>query len=375
MRQPRPGLLFLLPALLLVALWPAMAGAAALGNEAFTVRDVPVDATAATAAAARDNALADGQERAFALLIQRLTVGDAAARLPKLDSADLSNLVAGFEVEEEKNSDVRYIAKLAFHFKPQPIQDLLRQAGISFAATASRPLLVLPVLQQDGKALLWDDPNPWRAAWVNLPPAPGLVPFMAPIGDLKDMSDITTDQVVKEDVDHMLQIAQRYGAGAALVVTAAARQQGAKLSLDVVAVRYDTGLKQAFPVIALATQVNETPDQLFARAAQAVEQEVAERWKQDNLLHFDHPEQLVVSVPIASLDDWLKVRERLGRVTVVSKVELMSLTHKEATVELQYFGDPVQLKQALGLNELALSDDEGQAVLRLGGQANAAPSQ
>ncbi len=375
MRQPRSSIILVLPALLAMASWAWGQAQGPDSNEAFTVRDVAVDATAQTAAQARDNALAEAQRQAFDRLLARLAVSGGSGRLAKLSNADISNLVAGFEVQDEKNSDVRYIAKLTFHFKQGPVEDLLRQSNIGFAAAASRPLLVLPMLRQGGKDLLWDEPNPWRAAWANLPPAAGLVPIVAPIGDLKDMADITAEQVVKEDAARLQQIAGRYGAGGTLVVTAVPREDHGKMSLEVVALRYDAGLKRPYPAIEVAAQSNESADQLYARAAQAVEAAISERWKQENVLHFDHPEQMTVAVPLGGLDDWLKVRARLGRVAVVSKASLVSLSRKAAVVELQYFGDPAQLKQALGLNELVLSDDGGQGVLRLGGQANVAPGQ
>ena len=36
--------------------------------------------------------------------------------------------------------------------------------------------------------MLWEDPNPWRAAWADRPDRGGLVPVEVPLGDLPESS-------------------------------------------------------------------------------------------------------------------------------------------------------------------------------------------
>src|SRR5579875_96581 len=70
---------------------PAQAGV-------YTVANVPVDATAASADAAREAARLQGEHQAYAILLARLTRASDASKLPPADEATLNDLVQGFEV-------------------------------------------------------------------------------------------------------------------------------------------------------------------------------------------------------------------------------------------------------------------------------------
>lgn len=376
--SPAPALRAFALAALVGLACSAAAGRAAAESEIFTVKDVAVDATAATAAAARDQALADGENLALQRLFARLTLARDQGKLPKPSANDLTDLLAGFEVQEERNSPVRYIARLTYHFKPRAVEQLLRAAGVAFAETPSKPIVVLPLLRSGDALLLWDDPNPWRAAWNELPPADGLVPFSVPIGDVKDMADVTTGQATTGDAEKLRAIAARYGAGAALVAVAMPRRDvgTGRSDVDLAVNRYGGGLQQQIKVARVAGEPGESRDALLIRAAQAVESAVTERWKEDNLLRFDQAQQAMVSVPIRALDDWLKVQQRLREIATINRIELIYLSRGEARVALSFLGDPSQLKLALAQRDLTLSEEGGALVLRLAGtETGAAPQQ
>jgi hypothetical protein len=343
-------------------------------GEVFAVRDVQVDVTAETAAAAREEALATAQRNAYLTLLARLTPASVAGKLPKVDGADLADLVSCYEVQQEKNSPVRYIATLTYHFKPTAIEQLLRQAGVGFAETPSKPVLVLPIMVDGDAKSLWEDPNPWRVAWTNLPPSTGLVPFTAPIGDIEDIGAITSAQAIAGDADKLQAMANRYGAGSTLVTTATLRRDGSGnlVALDLAVARIGQGIDQPVSVLSVAAAAGETSDALFTHAALAVEADVTERWKQDNLLHYDQSQSSLVSVPFARLEDWLTVRGRLDQIAFVSRAELVALTRAGATVDLAYLGDPAQLKLALAQRDLLLTEEGGGLVLRLAPQGAAA---
>ena len=134
----------------------------------YTISNVTVDSTAQSAVQARDIARADGERKGFRMLLERLTLREDWGRLPKISDADLIDLVQDFEVNSERSSTVRYLATLTFRFRPEPVRRLLRDQGIPFTETRSKPVVVLPVLTMGDRNVLWDDPNPWRAAWSKL---------------------------------------------------------------------------------------------------------------------------------------------------------------------------------------------------------------
>jgi len=89
---------------------------------------------------------------------------------------------------------------------------LLRQTGLPFAETASKPLLVLPVLKSRVGLMLWEAANLWRTAWSALPIQRGLVPMIVPLGDLADISDVDASQAMLGDETALEGIVSRYQA-------------------------------------------------------------------------------------------------------------------------------------------------------------------
>src|SRR5579863_4615414 len=133
-------------ALAIVMMALAMPANALTRAEIFTV-SVPVDATAASATTARDTARLDGERRAFAALLDRLTLAKDRGRLPAPSDTTLNQVIIGFEVANERRSTVHYLADYTFHFRADVVEQLLRDRGVPFAETASKPVVVLPVLE------------------------------------------------------------------------------------------------------------------------------------------------------------------------------------------------------------------------------------
>src|SRR5215471_10612918 len=200
-------------------------------SSVYTVTDVAVDATAQSAVQAREIARADGERRAFRTLMERLTPKQDWSRLPKVTDSDLFALVQDFEVTSERSSTVRYLATLTFRFRAEPVRRLLRDRGIAFAETPSKPLVVLPVFSAGNRAVLWEDPNPWRAAWGHQSAREGLVPVQVPAGDLAAVQAIDTQQALKRDKDALAAIGRRYENADVVVSQAALSGSGDQRTL------------------------------------------------------------------------------------------------------------------------------------------------
>lgn len=351
----------------LAAAFVLWAGAAAAQTpDVYEVKGVKVDETADTVSAARDKALADGHREAFRRLLERLTMKADRDRLPDLTDKGIEAYVKDFSVEGEKSSTTRYLASLDFRFKRDDVRRLLRDSGIPFAETLSKPLLVLPVYEEAGAQLLWDTPNPWRAAWDAVPAADGLVPLVLPLGDLTDIATIGAEQAARGDTARLAAIAQRYGTGDTLVAHAvrAIDPRDGTLQLTITVARYGPAAGGQTLVRTFVAQAGETSDGLLKRAATDIVAEVEDDWKRDNQLQFENRAVLAVTIPITSLADWLKVRQRLSGMAVIRYTDLVLLSRSEARVNLHFVGTTDQLVLALAQADLSLTEGEEGWVLR-----------
>jgi hypothetical protein len=334
--------------------------------DAFTVADIHVDVTAKTAAAARKLALPDGEKRAFEFLLKRLTMRIDHKRLPVLPAKEISSYVQDFGVKNEKNSQVRYLADLSYRFKPRDIRFLLRDSDIQFAETISKPILVLPVYQVAGAASLWDDPNPWRQAWINRPIVDGLVPMIFAAGDLADIAMIGAELAVKGDEQRLAAIARRYQVATTLVVlgTLSSTKRGRPV-LKVAIFRYGKNESREAFSAEIYTTPGEGIDGLLKRAAIEIGAQIEDKWKSDNLLKFERLGVVAVTLPIKSLGEWVDAKRRLARVAVIENAELVLLSRSEVRINIHFIGEAGQLKLALAQSDMVLTEEQGSWIVKL----------
>jgi hypothetical protein len=342
-------------------------------DEAYSTT-VKVDATAESAAAAREVARIDGQRRALAAVIERLSGASEPAAPPKLDDKTITDMVASFEVANEHMSAVRYVADYTFHFRPSKVRRLVRVAetppaestskspgdkssgekssadsgGKSPAEGGNRAIVVLPVYRDGSNVVLWDDPNAWRVAWSQRPAGSGLGRLVLPLGDAGDLAAIDAEKAGSGKPEALTAIAQRNSGSEAVVALATAQRQGDKLAgLDVTVKRYRYG--------------HLVDTQASSFEAEPAESEAGAKLNAD--AHSNQPASLAVTVPITTLGEWVQVRNRLASVTSIRKIDLLSLSREEARIEVKYVGTPDQLKSSLA--EVNLDLGGGDPIWRI----------
>ena len=348
---------------------------------------VKVDATADSAAAARDLARIDGQRKALSSVIDRLSGSPDPAKLPKLDDKAITDMVESFEVANERMSAVRYLAEYTFHFRPSKVRRLVHivdnasaEAGNkpssepagkpAVAESVAKPTVVLPVYQDGARIVLWDDPNPWREAWGQRTPEPsGTVRLTIPLGDAADLAAIDAERATSGKSEALTAITQRNGGSDTVIALATVRREGDNISgLDISIRRYRSGRLADTQNMTLDAHSGESEGDFLKRAADEVAAEVVA--KRNTSPRADQQATLSATVSISSLGDWVQMRDRLASVPVVRRVDLLSLTRQEARIQLRYVGSSDQLRSSLAEVDLDLGG--GDPVWRL--QRSAPPS-
>jgi hypothetical protein len=141
-------------ALVLLAVTAPLRPAAA-DDDPYTVT-ITVDATADNVPKARDMARLDGQRKALTAVVDKLAGGPGKVKMPKLSDNQITDLVASFEVADEKMTAVRYTADYTYHFQAAAVQTMLTTAGITIGqpnagtATAAAPAATPPPAPDTG---------------------------------------------------------------------------------------------------------------------------------------------------------------------------------------------------------------------------------
>jgi len=339
----------------------------AQGRDIFSVSGVAVNAQADDELAAKSAGIARAEKDSFRILLERLTLRRDHDRLPDLDRNAVTALLRDFSVDREKFGGGRYIASLTMRFKAEAIRKILRDADIPFAETASRPVLVLPVFQTVGSTVLWEDTNPWFAAWSRVGRRDGLQPLLLPVGDLTDVAAVSAEEAALGRTKNLSDVAVRYGANETMVVVASlvVDQSFGLLRVEVATSRFGGNSNDQTEFRRFEANGDITRDALLNLAANSVAHEAEDSWKQRNILEGSVEQRIVIRVPFEKLADWLSIRKRLGGIAAVKELAVRRLSVDRAQLELSYLGSTDQLRLAMTQRHLNLQYAADKAVWTL----------
>lgn len=324
--------------------------ALAAGESVFTIRDVPVDATAAGAAQARDIAVDKGRQVAYLLLLKRLTPESAWSLHPQLSPAEVAELGAGFEVVEERNSTTRYIAKLNYSFRPAAIRSLLQRRNVPFSETQAPMMIVFPARTVGGQTDVWSEGNVWREAWAARNFANELTPVIAPLGDLSDLSTAPASLAAQPSFARFAPYAQKYGVSSVLV--AEAIQVSPEAGVEVRLTRLT-----ASDVDRLSVSVPAGGDveRTMRAAVDASMGDLQESWKQRTLVPENTGATLTVVAQYATLRDWMRIQQALNTTPSISNIRVRAFSTGEARLDIAHGGTAERLAFILAQKNLSLT--------------------
>jgi hypothetical protein len=371
LRMARSGALGATALALAVLLQTAPAMAAGF-PPAYVVADVPVDATAQSSVQAREAARSQGVHKAFRQLLERLTAKTDWARLPQPADETINGLMQDFEVKDEHSSSVRYLASYTYRFSPNGVRKLLRDAHLSVTELASKPVVIVPAIQAGGTTRLWDDPNPWLAAWSASDGKAGLVPWILPSGDLADVQALDVPAVAKPTPDQLQALSKNYDGGDVVIALAVPGNDGITVTVS----RYSPD-GSADPVT-VEVPGGKPDAALFTAAVAATEKALEDKWKGMTLAGSggggDQETILSITVPITGAADWGAVRERLTHVPFVRGSQVDLFARNEVHLRLRVRGDANLLKIGFAQQDLVFTPGQPLATLALRTPVGAAKS-
>ena len=332
----------------------AAAFAAPAAADAYTVAGVKVEATGVRPELARAKAVAEGEAIAFGRLLRRLTLAEDHARLPKPNPEAVRAAVRNFSVENETGQGERYSASIAYRFDRDAVRAMLEGAGVPFVDAASPPIVVLPVWSEGGKPLLWDDPNPWREAWMRHEPEDALAEFARLRGDLADLKAISGAEAAAGNRAALNRIADHYKAGLIVVAVATLDKGQRRIAIQI----YDlaNGRTSALGAFAAGNDAAGL-DKAAAQLARVVDAS----WKRNAVAVEQNATVVRIRAPLQGLDHWIRIRQALESMSQLRSLMTVSMSPGEALIELRFAGTLAELRRQLEQKGMALAPDPAAA--------------
>jgi len=326
----------------------SLAGAYA-ADDPFTVSNVPVDATAASASVAENNAINQGRGRAWETLYRRLTKQQDWGRQPPLDDLTLQRMVKNYVVNNERRSTTRYVASVSYVFNPDAVRRLLRTQNIAYIDIDAKPVLVIPM------APGYSPRSAWTQLWNQSRFATGAVPLVVPVGDAIDAQALGALNFATAQWQDVEPAASRVHATDAFLAQATAGRGNITVALK----RLGPGAATPIPNVVVPIHPGESAQQAYGAAADAAAASITEIWKAHSAVDFNKRFKLVADVRIASLSDWGQLMQRLATVPVIQDVQVMAMNVGAARIAITYVGTPEQLQALAAQSNIDLSNSGG----------------
>lgn len=348
--------------------------ASAAGN-VFTVANYPVDADAANAVAAKEKAIAEGQEAAFRSLLKRIVPVTAYKQLERLQGLKAAEILDGVSVGSEQNSATRYIASLDFSFQADAVRATLSREGIPFIEEQAPEIVLVPV-RAEGKAAAGPDAiltdfkpasGNWAAVWKEL----DLTNTVSPVRIASLLPEVKPDTVraaMAGDGTAAADLAALYHADR--VVLAVADEDVAGKRLFVTLAGYDSAGPIAWK---RGYRINDNDVAYAEEFASVVSLGVLEgRWKSARMGggpaagFAAGTDDVTLSVLFANADEWADLRGRLLDLPGAENLRVGTVSASSAEVSLKFPGGGPALAGALIGSGANLTSAGGTWILRSG---------
>ncbi len=342
-----------LPRLLAASFVIASCAAPVWAGDVYSVDDVPVEASAASANAARITALREGHALALARLFRRLTLPEVHHLLPDTRTIDAQKIARSFEVVDEKTSQTRYIARLSVQFAPDQVRALLREQNMPFAEIQARPALLLIVEEEGDRVRLWGEDARWRRVFAGFDPDNSLTPLFLPAGDAGDIIALPNRQasaarLARAGYDPVFALMRRYQTGHALLVFLRPGENNISVTMGWLR----TGAPPDFTDFTLpATQDRETDYRTAAALALRI---VSDSWKRRVTAPEYGEEERSVQIAYGSLREWVEIQRRLRAVAPLREYRLRQLSSRRAHLDIKFSVPPDILALALAQQDIIL---------------------
>ena len=142
-------------------------------NSSFYIENISVDLTKASINEARSQAESKAKYLGIRRLINRLILDNYNVKLKK---NEISTLVDYLKINNEANSDKRYLANFDICFNRNLVINFFRKNKLKYSETYREPISILPIFKGPRGFVMWDEKDEWYKKWKkNLKSIDGLV--------------------------------------------------------------------------------------------------------------------------------------------------------------------------------------------------------
>ena len=166
-------------------------------NSSFYVRNINVDLTKASINEARFQAENKAKLLGIGRLVSRLILDNNNVKFKK---NEISTLVDYLKINNEANSDKRYLANFDICFNRNLVINFFRKNKLKYSETYREPISILPIFKGPRGFVMWDEKDEWYKKWKeNLKLVDGLVKLKLAEGNFQLNRTLSTNLILSSN--------------------------------------------------------------------------------------------------------------------------------------------------------------------------------
>jgi hypothetical protein len=348
-------------------------------DDIYTIVDLDVDVTDRSANRAKTLAFSEAENRAFAILLNKLLPQENIEQVVLPEGQTISNYVSGIEVVSERNSKTRYLATLNVSFNSTSMRELFGSLNIAYSEISAPPTLLLPIYDKSGVPVLWGDDNKTLTAFKEFGDKNSLVQFILPKGTFRERFQLQANDIVqRRNIERLEEFRKVYNAQRIMILLV----NDDICNWGLVCLGFEWHLAATPDELHLGESKSFNPDdkteggdgsnnpengnnnpttkdmaELWQSMVQTVTTGIANEWMDKTKAFYGEYQTLQVSLRVTKISHWVTVRDKLNNVPVIREVSLDELGLPTSLIYIRHIGGLEQLRQGLLKVGLDLKED------------------
>lgn len=316
---------------------------------------------------ARNKAIDYAKKRGFFLMLNKLAPEKANEIATSMTTEQIYQHIRGYEVLQDKLVENHYLAQI----KVSVSEDLVKRMLITDdqpRGDEANSMLVIPVLNDQSRLLLWEGDNIWRSIWNTVALERGEDILIMPFGDPNDTAMIDASTIQSYGYHNMSELAARYGAGEIVVVTATYQPERTPLGVLVSMRRMGPRLNRVKDMYFEGKSREDTFAIIMTDAAKQVAdqlKEVAKQYQGDQERRLLQAEKATLRAEFRRLSDWVQMQTKLRKLPRAVQLDVDKIDIQTADATLYYSGTPEMMLQILQANGFRVDQQAGLWTLSL----------
>lgn len=245
---------------------------------------------------------------------------------------EISALVAGVSVANEKNTPVRYMADVTVQFKPKEINAYLTERGVPFLDKEPPKMVIIPIVRENEMVKVFEEESPLFLSLKQTPPETNLHTFIIPDGDEFDKASITPEVLNGTDYTALDTLRAKYRAKMALIVDITKTNNVYTVKTIGYPSNPSAGSDIAFAVSSRATNIPAVMTHIMKKTADYLVRQL----KAYHLNHDAAGGKITAVFNVSSLLEWHAIEKRLKAFNFVDKTDVKVLYKNSVFTELTF---------------------------------------